>query len=78
MPSWSLSSLSNSARSVEAPEAPAEVPPDELLPLPRVEELEPEVPPADDDEEGEDELLPCDMDGELLEPLEDLSDEPAA
>ncbi len=39
-------------------------------------EVEDEVPP-EDEEDGEDDLLLCDMDGELLESLE-LFDESAA
>ena len=61
--------MSNSAR-------PDDEPPDALL-LPSEDELEPEVPPADDDDDGE-ELLPCDIDGELLLGLDELVDEPAA
>ena len=68
LPSWSLSSLSNSAR----PEDDEELPPEaEVLGLD-----DEDVPPADEDE-GEDDLLLCDMEGELLDPLV-LFDESAA
>ena len=59
MPSWSLSSLSNSARPDEDEED--DVPPEAELGL---------------DEDGELVLL-CEVDGELLDPLE-LFDESAA
>ena len=72
-----MSILSNSERSEEEED---EVPPDAELGLEDELELgldvDDEVPPAADDD-GEDDVLPCDMDGELLEPLE-LFDESAA
>lgn len=64
MPSWSLSSLSNSARPDDEDD---EVPPAAELGLDEDEEVDGE----------DDDLLLCDMDGELLEPLV-LFDESAA
>jgi len=61
LPSWSLSSLSNSLEELEEEEEPP------AAELGLDEELEPEEPPAADDEDGEDvdDLLLCDMvDGE--------------
>jgi hypothetical protein len=69
LPSWSLSSLSNSLRLVDEEEAE---PPDAELGLVVDEEEE------GDDEDGEvDELLPCAMEGDDEEP-ELLFESPAA
>ena len=72
-PSWLVSSLSKRASLLELEED--DVPPEAELGLDDEDELglvEDEVPPADD-EDGEDDLLLCDMDGELA-PLEELFD----
>jgi hypothetical protein len=67
-PSWFVSMRSNSLE----PDEDEDVPPEAELGL-EDEEL---VPPAEDDE-GEDDLLLCDMDGEVLE-LDEFFDESAA
>ena len=67
LPSWFLSSLSNSALELED-----DVPPAEELDG----EVELDVPPAEDDD-GEDDLLLCDVEGEDDDP-ELLFESPAA